>query len=83
MRLPAMWEGATPDERRRLLAPLIERVYVDVDSKRISGIVPAPAFRTLLDRAMQRTADCSAVLTAPSASVPARGILELVETGEN
>ena len=78
-----MWEEATPDERRRLLAPLIERVYVDVDSKRSSGIVPAPAFRTLLDRAMQRNADCSAVLTAPSVSIPARRILEMVETGKN
>ncbi|MDA0365509.1 MAG: recombinase family protein [Chloroflexi bacterium] len=81
--LPTLWGEATPDERRRLIAPFIERVYLDVESKRISGLVPAPAFRALLDAAMQRTADCSAVLFAPSDLPQAHGILELVETGEN
>ena len=81
--LPSLWAEATPDERRRLIGPFIERVYIDVESKRISGIVPVPAFRALLDTAIRKTADCSAVLCAPSVSVPAHGILELVETGEN
>lgn len=51
--LPAMWTDATADERRRLLAQFIDRVYVDVRSKRLSWIVPAPAFRVLL-----HTFDC-------------------------
>ena len=70
--LPSMWDDATAEERGRLLAPIIEHVFVDVDSKRISGLVPMPGFRTLLDAGIQRTADCSAVLIAPVKS-PARG----------
>ena len=78
--LPAMWQETTPEERRRLLHPLIERVYVDVESKRIAGIEPVPAFKTLIDAGMQRTADCSAVLLAPD-ETPAHGGVDLVETG--
>ena len=70
--LPSMWNDATADERGKLLAPIIERVFVDVESKRISGLVPMPGFRTLLDAGIQKTADCSAVLIAP-VKAPARG----------
>ena len=80
--LPGLWHEATADERRQLVAPLVERVYVDVASKRLCGIVPVPAFRALLEAGLKRTAGSSAVLIAPSDS-PAQGILELVETGEN
>ena len=80
--LPGLWNEATPDERRQLVAPLVERVYVDVASKRLCGIVPVPALRALLEAGMERTAGSSAALIAPSDS-PVRGILELVETGEN
>ncbi len=80
--LSAMWERATSDERRRLIESLIEFAYVDAESKRIVAIQPVPAFRTLLEVAITRTADCSAVLVelqvigSPESS-------ELVETGEN
>jgi hypothetical protein len=30
--LSYMWEVATPEERRRLIGPLIERFYVDMES---------------------------------------------------
>ena len=73
---------ATPDERRRLVAPVVERVFVDVETKRISGLVPMPGFRTLLGAGMQKTADHAAVLLPPEYS-PAAEMLELVETGEN
>ncbi len=73
--LPALWDEATPDEQRRLLAPLVERVYLDVESKRIAGLVPAPAFRVLMESAMHRTADCAAVLVAPSDLLPGAGNL--------
>ena len=52
--LPTMWDEATADERRRLVAPIIERVFVDVETKRISGLVPMPGFRTLLGAGMQQ-----------------------------
>ena len=81
--LPSMWAEATADERGRLLAPIIEHVLVDVESKRLSSLVPMSGFRTLLDIGIQKTADCSAVILAPSVIPQARGVLELVETGEN
>ncbi len=63
--LPALWLEATADERRALLAPLIDGAFVDVESRRITGIDPKPAFRTLVDAATQRAVDFSAVLLAP------------------
>jgi len=63
--LPTLWEAATPDERRILLAPLVPSVFVDVKSRRIAGIAPQPAFRSLLAASMTRAADCSAALHAP------------------
>ena len=54
---------------------------MDVATKRISGLVPMPGFRTLLEAGMQKTADAAAVLLPPEYS-PA-GMVELVETGEN
>ena len=47
--LPALWEAAEPDERRRLVAPLIERVYVDLDSSLVGAFTPSLALRSLLD----------------------------------
>ena len=66
--LPGMWDEATPDERRRLVAPIVERVFVDVETKRISGLVPMPGFRTLIGAGMQETADAAAVLFPPEYS---------------
>ena len=31
--IPELWAEATPEERRLLLSPLIERVYVDMDTR--------------------------------------------------
>ena len=63
--LPKLWEEARPDERRVLLAPLIERAYVDVDSKRIVGITPGIGSAPLLADAIERVPGCSAVLLRP------------------
>ena len=52
---------ATPEERRKLISPFIERVYLDVDSRLIGAIAPVAAFRTLLDKAMAR-AESTAVM---------------------
>ncbi|MPZ99097.1 MAG: hypothetical protein GEU80_07110 [Dehalococcoidia bacterium] len=76
--LPQVWTEATFDERRELVTPLIEQVYVDIGTRRIAGLLPAPAFRTLLESAVRAAPDASVVLLPPAA-----GGLGLVETGEN
>ena len=58
--IPQLWEEATPEEGRRLLSPLIERVYVDMECSIIGAIVPVTGFRRLLEGAMVR-AESSAV----------------------
>ena len=65
--LPALWEEAIPQERRQLLNPLIERVYVDMEAKLIGAITPVPTFRTLLDAAIQRNNSSTAVLLTQDA----------------
>ena len=52
--IPQLWKEATPEERRKLLSPLIERVYVDMESSGIGAIVPAAGFRRLLEGAVGR-----------------------------
>ena len=63
--LAELWGEATADERRRLLKTLVEAVYVDIKSRRIVAIAPVPAFVTLLESAIERTAGCPAVLIGP------------------
>jgi hypothetical protein len=53
--LPDLWAEATLDEKGRLVAPLIERFYIDMEARRIGAMTPAPAFRTLLERALKRS----------------------------
>ncbi|MDA0735479.1 MAG: recombinase family protein [Chloroflexi bacterium] len=63
-----IWEEATPEEKRKLLSPLIERVYVDVEYSMIGAIVPVPAFRRLLEGAMSRAESPAAVLLSEDES---------------
>ncbi len=60
--LPELWTEATTQERRQLINPLIERVYVDMESKLVGAITPVPAFRTVLDAAIQRVEGSRALL---------------------
>jgi len=60
--LPELWTEATTQERRQLINPLIERVYVDMESKLVGAITPVPAFRTVLDVAIQRVEGSRALL---------------------
>jgi len=60
--LPTLWTEATPPERRQPLNPLIERVYVDMESKLVGAITPVPAFRAVLDAAIQRVDGSKALL---------------------
>ena len=59
--IPQLWMEATPEERRKLISPFIERVYVDMESRLIGAISPVAAFRTLLDKAVAR-AESTAVM---------------------
>ena len=47
--IPQFWKEAAPEERRKLISPLIERVYVDMETGRIGAIVPEAGFRRLLE----------------------------------
>jgi len=59
--IPTLWSEATQEERRKLLSPLVERVYVDIDSRLVGAVTPMPAFANLMENAMSR-AESSAVL---------------------
>lgn len=60
--IPELWEEATPEKRGKLLSPLIERVYVDLECSMIGAAVPAPGFRRLLEGAMVRAGSPAAML---------------------
>ncbi len=71
--LSALWNEATPEERSRLIAPLVERVYVDVETRRVSAITPAEGFGSLLQAVLEQP-DWSAcfLLPAEAANQPER-----------
>ena len=78
--MPALWERADHAERRRLLRPLIERVYLDIDSGLIGGITPTPGFRVLIEHALERAESSRVVIVAHRDITQNVG---MVETGEN
>ena len=46
--LPALWRDADMEERRRLLLPMLEAVYVDTkEEKRVVAIRPKAPFRSV------------------------------------
>jgi hypothetical protein len=53
--LGRLWECATAAERQLLLEPLIDRAYIDLDTKSLVRVAPAPAFGALLRAAARRT----------------------------
>ena len=79
--IPALWEAVGPEERRRLVAPLIERVYVDIESTRVGAFTPSPAFRSLLAAATQRKSQSRAVILSPD-ETRSPEVWRVVETGE-
>ena len=42
--IPRLWSETTVHERRKLIGPLIQQVYVDLELKQIAAIVPEPLF---------------------------------------
>ena len=83
--LPRIWEQATADERRRLLAPLLTAVYIDIEARRVSGITPTPGFDALLVGAVVARPDAPAVLVDQRNGAPLGAPVSggLVETGES
>ncbi|GMU39445.1 MAG: recombinase [Chloroflexota bacterium] len=79
--LPELWREAQPDERRRLVAPFLSGVYIDVASRMIAGLLPREPFRALLECAVDRV-DGAPVVILPPGETAAQS-MELVETGEN
>jgi len=63
--MATLWERANSEERRRLVAPLIERVYLDIESKRIGAVTPTPEFRVLIEHALDITDDPKVILVPP------------------
>ena len=57
--IPHLWEEAAEDERRKVISPIVERVCVDMESRRIGAIAPVAGFCGLLASAMV-TAESSA-----------------------
>ena len=50
MDLPRLWDGATIEERRKLLLAMLDAVYVDTKERRaIVSIKPKAAFRALFE----------------------------------
>jgi hypothetical protein len=45
-----------------LIAPLLDRVYLDITTRRVGAITPAPAFRTLIDRALEASGRSACVV---------------------
>ena len=45
--IPMLWNEATLEERRMLVKSLVELVYVDLQTKRVTAVKPTPAFRAL------------------------------------
>ncbi|MEZ4503451.1 MAG: recombinase family protein [Dehalococcoidia bacterium] len=54
-----LWADATNEQRRRLVAPSINQVYVDLDRRRIVALDAQPEFSALVDQAATRAgAEC-------------------------
>ena len=45
--IPLLWNEATQEERQTLLRSLVELVYIDIKTKRVTAIKPTPACRAL------------------------------------
>jgi hypothetical protein len=78
--IPMLWSEATQEERQLLLRSLVETVYVDIKTKRVTAIKPTPAFRVLYGVGINSGPDTPIKLMFHD-KTPIK--LDLVETGEN
>lgn len=79
--LPRLWSHATADEKRRIAGLLLDRVYIDMDAKLITVIVPTAEFGLLLQYALE-AADRADILLVPLEHVDALDALHAFATGE-
>ena len=79
--LPLLWQEALPEERRKLVAPLVDQVYLDLRSRRIAAIRPKQGFQELLTRSIQRLKHAPCILLSPDEVRELQNV-GMVETGE-
>jgi site-specific DNA recombinase len=63
--IPILWNEATAEERRMLVKSLVELVYVDIQTKRVTAVKPTPAFRALFGVGIEVGSDAPIDLQAP------------------
>ena len=70
--LPELWNAASPEEKQDLLRLMFEEVYVDAESRRITGVRPKPAFLPLLGfcGALEENEEVSRMVREPVSCVP-------------
>jgi len=78
--IPMLWNEATQEERQTLLRSLVELVYVDIKTKRVTAIKPTPAFRVLYGVGINSGPNTPVTLMFHD-KTPIK--LDLVETGES
>ncbi len=61
--IPMLWNEATTEERRTLVKSLVELVYVDLETKRVTALKPTPSFGALLGKAIKTASDKPVFLT--------------------
>ena len=61
----SFWKRADTSERRRLIAPLVERVYVDIEAKQLAGLRPTLEFRVLMEHALEISPNPKVILVPP------------------
>ncbi|MDP2326530.1 MAG: recombinase family protein [Dehalococcoidia bacterium] len=79
--LPELWARTTMDEKRHIAGLLLDRVYVDLDEKLITAIVPTAEFGLLLQHALE-AADRADILLVPVEHVDALDALHAFVTGD-
>lgn len=79
--IPSIWREALPEERRKLVAPLVEQVYLDLAAKRVTAIKPKPGFGELLAHAIRHATTSSCLLLSQEEMKELQNV-GLVETGE-
>jgi hypothetical protein len=79
--LPLLWQDAQPEERRKLVAPLVDHVYLDLRNKKITAIKPKPGFKDLLTHSLKRMKPAPCILLSPE-EVREMQNVGMVETGE-
>ena len=79
--LPLLWQESMPEERRKLVAPLVDRVYLDLRNRRNAAIRPKPGFKEPLDQSIRRLQSPACILMSPEEVGELQNV-GMVKTGE-